>query len=41
VVLMTVIETCRQEHRNAFTCVAAAVESHLAHQSFPSLLPTV
>jgi hypothetical protein len=31
--MLTVIETCRQQHRNAFAFVTAAVESHLAHQS--------
>jgi transposase len=37
--MLTVIETCRQQHRNAFAFVTAAVEAHLAHQSAPSLLP--
>jgi len=37
--MLTVIETCRQQHRNAFALVTQAVEAHLAHQSAPSLLP--
>jgi hypothetical protein len=39
--MLTVIETCRQQRRNAFAFITAAVESHLAHQSVPSLLPRV
>lgn len=39
--MLTVIETCRQQRRNAFTFITAAVEAHLAHQSTPSLLPRV
>jgi len=39
--MLTVIETCRQQRRNAFAFVTAAVESHLAHQPAPSLLPNV
>ena len=39
--MLTVIETCRQQRRNAFAFVTAAVESHLAHQSAPSLLSGV
>lgn len=39
--MLTVIETCRQQRRNAFAFVTAAVEAHLAHQSAPSLLPRV
>ena len=39
--MLTVIETCRQQRRNAFTFLTAAVESHLAHRSSPSLLPRV
>jgi len=39
--MLTVIESCRQQNRNAFAFVAAAVESHLAHQPAPSLLPRV
>jgi transposase len=36
--MLTVIETCRQQGRNTFAFVTAAVEAHLAHQSAPSLL---
>lgn len=39
--MLTVIETCRQQHRNAFEYLIAAVEAHLAHHSPPSLLPGV
>lgn len=39
--MLTVIETCRQQGRNTFAFITAAVESHLAHQSSPSLLPRV
>ena len=39
--MLTVIETCRQQCRNAFAFITAAVEAHLAHQSAPSLLPRV
>jgi transposase len=39
--MLTVIETCRQQRRNAFTFLTAAVEAHLAGQSAPSLLPRV
>ena len=39
--LLTVIETCRQQGRNAFAFITAAIESHLAHQPAPSLLPGV
>ena len=39
--LLTVIETCRQQGRNVFSFLTAAVESHLAHQPAPSLLSTV
>ncbi|HBO45258.1 MAG TPA: IS66 family transposase [Planctomycetaceae bacterium] len=39
--MLTVIETCRQQNRNVFTFVTTAVESHLNHQSAPSLLPRV
>jgi transposase len=39
--MLTVIETCRQQRRNAFAFITAAVEAHLAHQSAPSLLPRV
>jgi transposase len=36
--MLTVIETCRQQRRNVFAFVTAAVKSHLAHQPVPSLL---
>jgi len=39
--MLTVIETCRQQRRNAFAFVTAAVEARLAHQLAPSLLPGV
>ena len=39
--LLTVIETCRQQNRNVFDDLTAAVEAHLAHQPAPSLLPRV
>lgn len=39
--MLTVIETCRQQHRNVFAFVTAAVEAQLAHQPTPSLLPRV
>ena len=39
--MLTVIETCRQQRRNAFAFITAAVEAHLAHQPAPSLLPGV
>ena len=39
--LLTVVETCRQQGHNAFAFVTAAVEAHFAHQSAPSLLPGV
>jgi hypothetical protein len=34
-----VIETCRQQRRNVFDYLTAAVQAHLAHQPAPSLLP--
>jgi len=39
--MLTVIETCRQQGRNVFSFLTAAVEAHLAHQPAPSLLSTV
>ena len=39
--MLTVIETCRQQGRNVFSFLTAAVEAHLAHQPVPSLLPRV
>jgi len=39
--MLTVIETCRQQGRNVFSFLTAAVEAHLAHQPAPSLLSGV
>jgi len=39
--MLTVIETCRQQRRNVFAFVTAAVQAHLAGQPAPSLLSTV
>ena len=39
--MLTVIETCRQQHRNSFEYLTAAVQAHLAGQPTPSLLPGV
>ena len=39
--MLTVIETCRQQRRNAFAFVTDAVEAHLARQPAPSLLSGV
>ena len=39
--MLTVIETCRQQHRNAFEYLTGAVKAHLAGQQAPSLLPGV
>jgi transposase len=39
--MLTVIETCRQQHRNVFAYLTAAVQAHLAGQPAPSLLPEV
>ena len=36
---LTVIETCRQQRRNVFEYLTAAVHCHLACQPAPSLLP--
>jgi len=38
---LTVIETCRQQGRNVFSFLTAAIQSHLARQPAPSLLPGV
>lgn len=35
--LLTVVETCRQQSRNVFAFVAAAVEAHFTHHTAPSL----
>jgi transposase len=39
--MLTVIETCRQQSRDVFAYVTAAVEAHFAHQPPPSLCPEV
>ena len=39
--MLTVIETCRQQGRNVFSFLTAAVEAHLAHQPAPLLLSSV
>jgi transposase len=39
--MLTVIETCRQQHRNAFEYLTTAIRSHLAQQPAPSLRPGV
>ena len=39
--MLTAIETCRQQRRNVFEFVTAAVQAHFARQSAPSLLPGV
>jgi transposase len=39
--MLTVIETCRQQSRNVFAYVTAAVQAHFADQPAPSLLPEV
>lgn len=39
--MLTVIETCRQQHRNAFEYLTAAVQARLANEPAPSLLPGV
>lgn len=39
--LLTVIETCRQQSRDVFAYVSAAVEAHFAGQPPPCLLPKV
>jgi len=37
--MLTVIESCRQQQRNVFEYVTAAVQAHFAHQPTPTLLP--
>jgi transposase len=39
--MLTVIETCRQQSRNVFAYVTAAVQAHFAHEPTLSLLPEV
>src|SRR5271170_6286817 len=36
--MLTVVETCRQQNRNAFTFIASAVEARLTHQPAASLI---
>ena len=36
--MLTVTETCRQQSRNVFAYVTAAVQAHAAGQATPSLL---
>lgn len=38
--LLTIVETCRRQNRNAFTWLAETVQSHLKRKPTPSLLPT-
>lgn len=37
--MLTVVETCRQQSRDVFAHVTAAVQAHFARQPTPSLLP--
>ncbi len=39
--MLTIIETCRQQHRNSFEFLTAALQARLAAQPAPSLLPGV
>lgn len=39
--LLSVIETCRKQHRDVFAFVTQSIEHHLAHRKTPSLLPRV
>jgi len=36
--MLTVIETCRQQRRDAFRYLTAGIHSHLSHQPAPSLV---
>lgn len=36
--MLTVVETCRQQSRNAFAFITAAVNAHFSHQPAPALL---
>lgn len=38
--ILTVTETCRQQSRNVFAYVTAAVQAHFAHRPTPSLIET-
>jgi transposase len=37
--LLSVLETCRQQHRDVFTFVTTSIQQQLKHQPTPSLLP--
>ena len=37
--MLTVIETCRRQNRNAYAWLTDAVQAHLAGQAAPPLLP--
>jgi transposase len=39
--MLSVIETCRQQSRDTFAHLTAAIQAHLANQPAPSLLPRV
>jgi len=39
--MLTVIETCRQQRRNVFSFLTAAIQAHLTYQRAPSLLSGV
>jgi len=39
--ILTVVETCRQQSRNAFDYLTTAMEAHFAHDSAPSLVVEV
>lgn len=39
--LLTVVETCRQQKRNAFALITEAIQAHFAQQPTPSLIPRV
>jgi len=36
--MLTVVETCRQQSRNAFAFITAAVDAHFSHQPAPALI---
>ncbi|HEV2972470.1 MAG TPA: hypothetical protein VGY55_21035 [Pirellulales bacterium] len=36
--MLTIVETCRQQSRNAFAFITSAVKASFANQSAPSLL---
>jgi hypothetical protein len=39
--MLRVVETCRQQHRDAFARLTRAVEGHFVDQAAPSLLSGV